>query len=138
MAYLIIDHDDLCTGYFDLTGRFPQKSSRNNEYIMVGYHHDGNSGLATTLRDRAAQTIIKGWETLHEIFALSGNAPDAYALDNKKSKHLIEAFTKHKVKYQLAPPHCHRTIKAERAIQTFKSHFLSGLATCDPSFPLCE
>ena len=83
MVYLIIDHDDLCAGYFDLTSRFPQKSSRNNEYIMVGYHHDGNSILATALRDRAAQTITKGWETLYETFVLSGDTPDAYVLDNE-------------------------------------------------------
>ena len=137
-VYLLISHDDLCTAYFDLTGRFPQKSSRGNEYIMVGYHHDGNSILATALKDRTAQSIVKGWEYLHKTFELSGNAPDSYVLDNETSKDLIEAFVKNNVKYQLAPPHCHRTNKAERAIQTFKSHFLSGLATCDPSFPLRE
>ena len=137
-AYIVISHDELCTAYFDLTGRFPQKSSRGNEYIMVGYHHDGNSILATALKDRTAQYIVKGWEYLYKTFELSGNAPDSYVLDNETSKDLIEAFVKNNVKYQLAPPYCHRTNKAERAIQTFKSHFLSGLATCDPSFPLRE
>ena len=42
VAYTIINHTDMSAGYFDLTGRFPQKSSRGNEYIIVGYHYDGN------------------------------------------------------------------------------------------------
>ena len=82
VLYLLINHEELCAGYLDLTGRFPQKSSRGDEYIMVRYHHAGNSILATALRDRSAQCITKGWRAPHEIFTLSGNAPDAYVLDN--------------------------------------------------------
>jgi hypothetical protein len=40
------------------------------------------------------------------------------------------------VEYQLVPPHCHRRNAAERAIRTFKEHFLAGLATVDPTFPM--
>ena len=32
--------------------------------------------------------------------------------------------------------HQHRINTAERAIRTFKTQFLAGLATCDPDFPL--
>jgi hypothetical protein len=34
------------------------------------------------------------------------------------------------------PPHCHRRNAAERAIRTFKGHFVAGLASLDPTFPL--
>ena len=34
------------------------------------------------------------------------------------------------------PPHIHRRNSAERAIQTFKNHFIAGLASIDPNFPL--
>jgi hypothetical protein len=40
------------------------------------------------------------------------------------------------VEYQLIPPHCHRQNAAERAIRTFKEHFVSGLSSVDPNFPL--
>ena len=36
---------------------------------------------------------------------------------------------------QLVEPHNHRVDAAERAIQTFKNHLISGLSTCDASFP---
>ena len=42
------------------------------------------------------------------------------------------------VEYQLVPPHIHRRNAAERAIQTFKHHFLAILASCDPHFPIAE
>jgi hypothetical protein len=34
------------------------------------------------------------------------------------------------------PPHCHRRNAAELAIRTFKEHFVTGLSSVDPSFPL--
>ncbi len=36
----------------------------------------------------------------------------------------------------LVEPHNHRVNAAERAIQTFKDHFISALATTDSKFPL--
>jgi hypothetical protein len=40
------------------------------------------------------------------------------------------------VEYQLVPPHRHRRNAAERAIRTFKEHFVAGLSSDDPHFPL--
>ena len=37
--------------------------------------------------------------------------------------------------YQLVPPNLHRRKVAERAICTFKAHFLEILAGVDPNFP---
>jgi hypothetical protein len=45
-------------------------------------------------------------------------------------------FTANDVEYQLVPPQCHRHNAAERAIQTFKEHFVAGLSSVDPTFPL--
>jgi hypothetical protein len=45
-------------------------------------------------------------------------------------------FTVNDIAYQLVPPHCHRRNAAERAISTFKEHFLAGLSSVYPSFPL--
>ena len=37
--------------------------------------------------------------------------------------------------YQIVPPNVHRRNIAERAIRTFKAHFLAILAGVDPNFP---
>jgi hypothetical protein len=36
------------------------------------------------------------------------------------------------IKYQLVPPHIHRRNAAERAIRTFKNHFIAGLSIHQP------
>ena len=138
VAYLILNTDEVSTGYIDLTGRFPRRSSRGNEYILVGYHDDGNAILAAPIKDRTANTITKAWHTMHNKFKLSGTAPTVYVLDNEKSLELVNLFDKENIKYQLSPPNNHRTNKAERAIQTFKHHLKAGLASTDPNFPLSE
>ena len=45
------------TTYTDLTGRFPYKSTRGNEYIFVMYDYDSNAITATPLKNRRAKTI---------------------------------------------------------------------------------
>jgi hypothetical protein len=45
-------------------------------------------------------------------------------------------FTVNDIAYQLVPPHYHRRNAAERAIRTFKEHFVAGLSSVDPAFPL--
>jgi hypothetical protein len=49
---------------------------------------------------------------------------------------LKHVFTANDVEYQLVTPHCHRRNAAERAIKTFKEHFVAGLSSVDPTFPL--
>jgi hypothetical protein len=45
-------------------------------------------------------------------------------------------FTVNDITYQLVPPHYHRRNAAERAIRTFEEHFVTGLSSADPSFPM--
>ena len=57
-------------------------------------------------------------------------------LDNKASAEDKRAIkTKWNASYQLVPPKTHRRNAAERAIRTFKAHFLSILAGVAPYFP---
>ena len=53
-------------------------------------------------------------------------------------QNLLPLLKTKKILYQLAPPGNHRTNAAERAIQTFKHHFLAGLASCHPDYPFRE
>ena len=61
---------------------------------------------------------------------------DIQILDNEASTEYKRSIkTKWNAKYQLLPPHTHRSNAAERAIRTFKAHFLSILAGVAPDFP---
>ena len=81
VAYAIIDKIDICTDYTDLAGRFSMRSSRCNQYILVGYHFDGNCIYGKAVKDRKAATLIAAWKQLHDIFAKSGAAPNTYVMD---------------------------------------------------------
>ena len=56
-------------------------------------------------------------------------------LDNEISRDLIKAIESNRLDYQLASPGDHRLNEAERAIQTFKAHFIAVRSGADPDFP---
>ena len=124
--------------YSDLTGRYPHTSSRGHKYILVVYDHDSNAILVTPLKNRQAAEITKGWTEIHDRLARHDNAPKLFILDNEVSFEFKKALDKKNIAFQLVPPHTHRRNAAERAIRTFKNHFLSVLATADPEFPVSE
>jgi hypothetical protein len=49
-----------------------------------------------------------------------------------------DAFAKYHIQFQRVPPNKHRVKAAERAIWTFKNHFVSVLCTVHSKFPLTE
>ena len=62
---------------------------------------------------------------------------DIQILDKKVSTDYKWAIKKKwNANYQLVPPNTHRSNAAERAIRTFKAHFLSILAGVAPDFPI--
>ena len=65
VACVVINHEDMTTGYMDLTGRFPQRSSSGNNYILVVYHYNANAIIAKPIKDRTATTITDTWNTIH-------------------------------------------------------------------------
>ena len=108
-------------------GRFPYQSSRDNEYVLIAYHVDSNTIIDTPVKNRQANTLKQVWLDLHNQFTVSTSTPNIWILDNETSADLLFTMVKHKVQFQLAPPHKHRANLVERAIQTFKNHFKAGL-----------
>ena len=84
VIYALVEVKDI-TAYVDLTGRFPYRSSRGNEYVLVGYHYDANGILAEPLKNREARTVTTVWEKMNARFAVAGCAPKTYVMDNECS-----------------------------------------------------
>ena len=57
-------------------------------------------------------------------------------MDNEASTALKLTMTTMNIKYQLVPASNHRANNSERAIQTFKNHFIAGLCSVDKDFHL--
>jgi hypothetical protein len=131
----ILTEAELRKSYSDQTGKFPvQESSRGYNYVMILYDYDSNIILSKPLKTRQASELTTAWTSLHDQLQSNGYAPELHILDNECSDELKKAFKKYSVAFQCVPPHVHRRNAAERAIQTWKNHFCSGLATCDPKF----
>ena len=134
----LVNFDKKEIAYGDLTGKFPYTSSRGSQYFLVVYHYDANAILVHTLKSRQAGEITKAYMAIYQRLSISGNAPTTFVLDNESSNMLLDAFAKNNIKFQQVPPHQKRRNAAERAIQTWKTHFLSGLASLPPDFPIAE
>lgn len=122
------------TMHSDLTGKFPVTSFSGMQYIIVsvldGYIH------VEPMRTRHHLEYIAAYKRTINFFAKLGRKPIFQRLDNETS-HALETFARtNNISIQYCAPHQHRALRAERAIRTFKNHFISTLCTVAPDFPL--
>ena len=119
----------------DLTGKFPLASRRGFKYFLIsvwrGYIH------VELIKDRTAPEYLRAYAATLEFFQTRGNVRiSLQRLDNETSG-ALDSFLRSKVdSVQYVPAHSHRANKAERAIRTFKNHFIASLCTTDATFPL--
>jgi hypothetical protein len=122
--------------YTDQTGRFPTTSSRGNKYVMILYDYDSNAILAEPLKSKSEGEMIRAYTKLHEYLTDRGLKPRLQKLDNECPAGLKRFMTQNEVDFQLVPPHIHRRNSAERAISSWKDHFIAGLSSTDKQFPM--
>jgi len=126
------------TMYSDQTGRFPMQSNRGNKLLMVAYDVDSNYIDAEPAHDSNQRSLITAYQALWQRItknASESEKPQMHIIDNEASQAFKDEIRKN-CALQLAPPDTHRCNLAERAIQTFKSHFIAILAGVDSSFPM--
>jgi hypothetical protein len=120
----------------DQTGRFPVISASGMQYLIVIYDYDSNAILAEPLMNRTAKEILRAYTSIHTLLVTRGLRPRLQRLDNEASTILKDFMHQADIDFQLVPPGMHRRNAAERAIRTWKNHFIAGLCSTDPNFPL--
>jgi hypothetical protein len=105
--------------------------------VLVVYDYDTNNVLTELMKSRGDQEMVRAYNKLIQELVDHGLKPRLQLLDNECSSALRSLLNQHEIQFQLAPPHMHRRNAAERAIQMFKNHFIAGLCSVDPNFPLC-
>ena len=125
------------TTYIDCTGKFPVRSINGMVTMFIKYDWSSNSILAEAISNTKDETIIKVFKENISYLTKRGFKRCFNILDNIASKAIIE-FLKEEcsIGIQVVEPHNHTVNAAERAIRTFKSHFIAGLCTCNSEFPL--
>jgi hypothetical protein len=88
------------------------------------------------MKSRSASEWVKVYYHIHQELTSNGLKLRLQTLDNEASAALKHLFTANDMEYQLVPPHRHRRNADERAIRTFKEHFVAGLVSVYTTFPL--
>jgi hypothetical protein len=122
--------------YSNQTGWFPQVSSLGNKHIMVIHDVDSNSLWVEALKDNTGSKLILACARALEQMQKVGIVLEHQVLDNQASAVYKKAISNLDMTYELVLPENHQHNMAEKAIQTFKDHFVSVLSGCAPTFPL--
>ena len=89
------------------------------------------------MKDRSVAEHIRVYQEIFGYLEKRGLRPAVHKMDNECHQELKNIIVdQHKNKLKLVPPHDHRTNPAEKCIDTFKCHLISGLSSMDPNFPL--
>ena len=120
--------------FTDQTGRLPNKSSRGNQYIMVAYDHDSNAILAEQIKTRASEELLRAIKAIHKYLSNRGYQPALQILDNEFPVVVKTFFQQEQVKFRLVPLNLHCNNASEKAIGTFKDHFVTIICSVDPKF----
>ena len=117
-------------------GLFLQVSSLGNKYIMVIHNVDSNSLWVEALKDNTGSKLILAHTRALEQMIKVGIIPKHQVLNNQALAAYKKAIGDSDMTYELVPPDDHQCNMADKAIQTFKAHFVGILSGCAPSFPL--
>ena len=89
------------------------------------------------MRNRSDNEALRAYNVIIQLLISRGVRPKLQRLDNEASTSLKQYLSEEiGIDYQLAPPGMHRRNAAERAIRTYKNHFIAGLCSTDPTFPM--
>ena len=103
---------------------------------MVLAEMDSNAIMQEPMRNRTAGKIVQAYQKLIDRLRDCGISPKHQVLDNEISEEYKKAIKQNDTTFQLVPPHDHRKNIAEKAIQTFKSHFIAILCGTAENFPM--
>ena len=88
------------------------------------------------MKNRTEGEMIRVYQKIINRMKAAGLGIKKHVLDNECLAAMKSCIHGNGITYELVPPGQHRRNQAERAIQTFKSHFISILAGVDDKFPL--
>ena len=122
--------------FSDQTGQFLVPSISGNKYVFLLYDYDSNYMMVDPIPSRTKLQLKRVYETRIQRLKARGLTPKLQRLDNETSKLMTDYMDEQGITYQLTPAGSHRRNIAEKAIQTFKNHFIAGLCSLPSEFPM--
>src|SRR5687767_2249612 len=103
---------------------------------MIVYNHDSNTITAEPRKSKTEGELLHMFSSIFDFLVSQGHQPIVQHLDNECPKSLCLYMEEKGINLQLVPPHLHQQNMAKQAIDIWKDHFILGLASVDPSFPM--
>ena len=122
------------TMHSDLTGKFLVTSFSGMQYIIISVLDDYVHIEA--MKSRHHLEYIAAYKRTINVFSKLGRKPIFQRFDRETSTALELFARSNGISIQYCAPHQHRALKAERAIRTFKNHFIATWCTVADDFPL--
>jgi len=122
--------------YTDQTGAFHYTSLAGNKYVYILYDYDSNYIMAIPIPSRTKFQLTIAHKTAVKRLQARGLRPRLQRLDNEISEHLKDFLHAENIQFELTPAHLHRRNNAEIALSIYKDHYIAGLCSVDPSFPI--
>ena len=133
-CYAVLADKQTGTIYTDATGALPHVSLEGSQYYFVAYDYDTNASFAIPIKDLKDETIITAFDEIFKDLTEKGYKPQFNVIDNQDTTPLKAYLKKEDCTWQFVEPTNYRVNAAERAIQTYKNHMISGLSTTDVDF----
>ena len=121
--------------YTKQTGKFLHRSSQENKYQMILNKIDGNFTWIEPIRKKTEGGMILDWRRALDIMKDQGIVPKNQVLDNKILAVYKKEIRATHMTFQLVPQHDHCCNLADKAIQTWKYHFIGVTSGKKSVFP---
>ncbi len=120
------------------TSLVPSRFDRSNvcNTFFVAYVYDLNAIIVRAMPSHTDASMVTAFIEVITILKAGGYQPALNVMDNECSATVKKYTRSENINIQLIPPHNHHANAAERAITTFKEHFIAALATMDMHCPL--
>ncbi len=106
------------------------------QYIFVAYVYDLNAIIVCAMLYCTDASMVTAFTKVITILKAGGYQPALNVMENECSTTVKKYIKSENINIQLVPLHNHCVDAAERAIATFKEHFIAALATMDKHCPL--
>ena len=100
----------------------------------MDYQYDAGIILTTPLKNRTGTYILYGITNIHKQLRKQGLTSKPHIMDNEASEGPKQYFEDSKIQFQFVSPRMHQRNAAERAVRTFKNHFIADLCNVDHLF----
>ena len=106
-----------------------------NKHVTISCDDDANAILVRPLKTKSETEQLHNIKLIHQYLNARGIRPTVHIMGNDCPQSVKNyALNELKIELLLVPPYIHRVNAAEKAIESYKNHLITCVATVYPDF----